>query len=308
MASIMKWPHWLIAALVLCATALCVIGRINGKEWLGFVGSLFVGWMLPQPRIARAVLPMLALAFVGCDSRPASSSFEIGFRLNPHAATITPLAPSMGAQTYAVYTAASASCGGIPCIWADSALGKIKFRDATGTDKLTGEADRFTVAASDPGTPTAGQCIYNSTAGRVRCYQSGAWYSWGDGGTASAVFLAHADTAAATKYLGGPAYGAASATQITLFVAHASQSVRKIICSLGTAPGGILSDSFTVQTSTDHGATWSDSATTCTVTGTDQTCTGTTAAAVASGTRLAVKIVRNGLSSSADYNCEVVVS
>lgn len=98
--------------------------------------------------------------------------------------------PGIGGQRVTVYSTASQSCGGVPCIWADSALGKIKMRDAAGVDKLAGEADRITSAASDPVSPVAGQCVYNTSANKVRCYQNGAWVNWGDGGAAGSVSFA----------------------------------------------------------------------------------------------------------------------
>ena len=101
--------------------------------------------------------------------------------------TLAAAPPGIGGQRVTVYTTASQSCGGIPCIWADSALGKLKLRDAAGIDKLAGEADRITPAASDPGGPVPGQCYYNTSSGKVRCYQGGQWVSWGDGGAAASV-------------------------------------------------------------------------------------------------------------------------
>lgn len=99
--------------------------------------------------------------------------------------------PGIGSKVYTVYTGSSPSCGGIPCIWGDTVTGKLKLRTAGSVDYLLGEADRITNSASDPGAPVAGQCIYNTSSGKIRCYQSGAWYNWGDpvGGPATeAVF------------------------------------------------------------------------------------------------------------------------
>lgn len=115
--------------------------------------------------------------------------------LLPLPAGATP--PSIGAQKVTVYPTGSQACGAVPCIWADASLGKLKFRDASGVDLLMGEANRFTVAASDPGAPVFGQCIANSSAQKIRCYQNGQWVSWGDGGTASAIGFAAVKTALA---------------------------------------------------------------------------------------------------------------
>lgn len=105
--------------------------------------------------------------------------------------------PGIGAQTFSVYTAASASCSGKPCIWADSASGKIKFRDAAASDLLVGQMDRVVTAASDPGTPVAGQCYYNTSSLKIRCYQGGSWVNWGDGGTPGSVTFNQVKTALA---------------------------------------------------------------------------------------------------------------
>lgn len=121
-------------------------------------------------------------------------------------------------------------------------------------------------------------------------------------------FLAHADTAAATVYLGGAGQGAAAASQIVLHVASAAQTLRALTCGFGTAPGGVVSDVVTVVKSSDQGATWSDTTVTCTVTGASKTCSDTAhTPTLAAGDWVGVKIVRDGLSVSAAYNCQVVV-
>lgn len=121
-------------------------------------------------------------------------------------------------------------------------------------------------------------------------------------------FLAHADTAAATVYLGGADRGAAAATQVALFVAPAAGSVRALTCTEGTAPGGIVSDVFTVQKSSNQGAAWSDTTSTVTITGSAMTAADVTHfPTVAQYDWLAVKIVKDGLSVSAVYNCQVLV-
>jgi len=95
--------------------------------------------------------------------------------------------PGIGAQIFTVYSASSASCGGKPCIWADSGSGKIKFRNSAAVDRVVGEADLITSAGSDPGTPVPGQCYYNTATFKIRCYQGAAWVNWGDGGTPGTV-------------------------------------------------------------------------------------------------------------------------
>lgn len=121
-------------------------------------------------------------------------------------------------------------------------------------------------------------------------------------------FLAHADTAAATVYLGGADRGAAAATQIALFVAPAAGVVRGLTCTEGTAPGGIVSDVFTVQKSSNQGAAWSDTTSTATITGAALTAADVTHfPTVAQYDWLAVKILKDGASASAVYNCQVLV-
>lgn len=95
--------------------------------------------------------------------------------------------PGISGQKISISSTVSQSCGGVPCIWADSALGKIKLRDAAGIDKLVGEADRVTSASSDPVSPVPGQCIYNTSSNKIRCYQNSSWVNWGDGGAAASV-------------------------------------------------------------------------------------------------------------------------
>lgn len=214
--------------------------------------------------------------------------------------------------------AASPITLGVGGLYTKSSDGRPRLVSSTGTEYRAGTASDIVISAGTPGGAVLSSCWSNSSDGyKLYCKESAGNLpqrtdvsTTGSIGIAAspALFLAHADTAAATKYLGGPAYGAASATQIALFVAHSVQSVRKLQCSAGTAPGGAVSDVFTVQSSSDHGATWGDVATTCTMTGTDQSCSSVVTATLAVGDLLAVKIVRNGLSVSADYNCEVLVS
>lgn len=120
-------------------------------------------------------------------------------------------------------------------------------------------------------------------------------------------FHAAAATAAATQYLGPAATGAASATQISLFLAPEALTVRKIACTFGTAPGGIIVDTVTVVSQPSGGA-WGALSTTCTVTGSATTCTGSATASLAQYDRVGVQIARDASSVSADYDCEVWVT
>lgn len=207
---------------------------------------------------------------------------------------------------------------GLGGLYTKNSDGRPRLVSSSAVEYRAGTASDVVITAGAPGGAVLGSCWMDSTdlyklwcketAGNLR-QRTDVSTAGSVGIPASpALFLAHADTAAGTQYLGGPAYGAASATQITMFVAHSAQSVRKLQCSLGTAPGGVVSDVFTVQKSSDNGATYSDVATTCTVTGAAQTCSSVVTSAVSVGDRVAVKLVRNALSVSADYNCEVLVS
>ena len=273
--------------------------------------------------------------------------------LLPLPAGATP--PSIGAQKITVYPTGSQACGAVPCIWADASLGKLKFRDASGVDLLMGEANRFTVAASDPGAPVFGQCIANSSAQKIRCYQNGQWVSWGDGGTASAIgfaavktaltaasssvgfnaqrltgvadpssaqdaatknyvdavrlyhFHGAAGSATGTQYLGAAGTSSAAASPVPLFTAPETLAVQKVACVFGTAPGGMVTDTVTVV-SKPSGGSWGDLATTCGVTGSATTCTGAATAPLAPYDLVGVKLVRDALSVSAAFDCEVWVT
>jgi len=239
------------------------------------------------------ILAVLVLGGVGLAAYRSSS-----FEMTPVASS--PIASGMGGM----YTKSS---DGRPRLVSASAA---EYRAGTATDML--------VSAGVPGAAVLSSCWMDSTDNyRLWCKESAGNLrqrtdvsTTGTIGIAAspAVFLAHADTVLATQYLGGAAYGTASATQLTLFVAHTAQSVRKLACSVGTAPGGIVSDVVTVQGSTDHGATWADLATTCTLTGAAQTCNSVVTSLLTQYERLAVKVVRNALSVGADYNCEIVAS
>lgn len=199
-----------------------------------------------------------------------------------------------------------------------SATGKPQLVDAAGLLFPAGEARHIYTAAGAPGGAVLGDCWTDSTDSyRLYCKEGTGNLkqrtdvnATGNIGIAAspAVVLAHADSALTTKWLGGADYGAAKASQIVLFVAHTIQSVRYLVCTAGTAPGGVVSDAFTVQKSSDQGGTWSDTTSTCSLTGVGKTCFSASTALLAKYDWLAVKIVRNALSVGADYSCQFVVS
>lgn len=203
-------------------------------------------------------------------------------------------------------------------LYTSSVDGKPHLVDLYGNEYAAGEARHIYVAAGAPVGAVLGDCWADSTDSyRLYCKEgAGNLRQRPDlnvpgslGISASpAVFLAHADSAVATKYLGAAGSGAAASAQVVLFVSHAAQSVRYLVCTAGTAPGGIVTDSFTVQKSSDRGATWSDTSSSCSLTGTAKTCASAGTALLAAYEWLAVKVVRGAASLSAAYNCEVVVN
>lgn len=159
-------------------------------------------------------------------------------------------------------------------------------------------------------SPANGDVCFDSTLGAFRFYSAG-WASAATKTDVAAVrtysIHGHADTAAGVKYLGPPAYGAAASTPIVLFTAPQALTVQRIVCTLGTAPGGMVADSIAVA-SMPTGGSWAALATSCTVTGSSTTCTGTTTSALAQYDSVGIQITRNALSVSATYDCEVAVS
>jgi hypothetical protein len=203
-------------------------------------------------------------------------------------------------------------------LYTKSSDGRPRLVTTAGTEYPAGEARHIYISAGAPGGAVLGDCWIDSTnnhllyckesAGNLRQRLDLTIPGAISIPASPAVLLAHADTAAATKYLGGAGYGAAAAAQIVLFVSHSAQSIRYFACTAGTAPGGAVSDVLTVQKSSDYGATWADTASVCTLTGTAQTCFSASTALLAAYDQLAVKIVRNGLSVGAAYSCEIVVN
>lgn len=96
---------------------------------------------------------------------------------------------------------------------------------------------------------------------------------------------------AATKYLAAPGVAVAAA-QIPLFVARKACVLRDLAASLKTAPGGADTAIFTVQKSSDNGATWSDTALTCTISAAAKAASDlTNAVNLAVGDLVAIKVV-----------------
>lgn len=128
----------------------------------------------------------------------------------------------------------------------------------------------------------------------------------------AAQWLAHASgglTAGGTKYLQTSDSAGEAASQKEIYLAalpSASAQVLAFGCVLKTAPGSGESVVFTVQKSTDQGASFSDTTATCTISGTSKTCADTTNhPTTAQFDLLAVKIVNsnNGGFAAADAHC-----
>jgi hypothetical protein len=203
-------------------------------------------------------------------------------------------------------------------LYTSSTDGKPRLVGTTGTEYPAGEARRIYVSAGAPGGAVLGDCWVDSTNNYLLyCKESaGNLRQRPDLGVpgalgipaSPAVILAHADTAAGTKYLGGAGQAAAASSQVVLFVSHSAQSIRYLACTAGAAPGGVVSDTVTVQKSSDQGATWSDTASSCSLSGAGKTCYSAGVVLLAAYDWLAVKIVRDALSVSSAFSCEVVVN
>jgi len=108
-----------------------------------------------------------------------------------------------------------------------------------------------------------------------------------------------------TRYLGLPGTATDSATRISLGkVPYIGAKIRGLTCGVLTAPGTGDSVIATVGTSTDEGATWVDSAETCTISNTATSCSDTTnVVSTGSGTRMSLKMVNSLTSSAVDLFC-----
>lgn len=104
---------------------------------------------------------------------------------------------------------------------------------------------------------------------------------------------------AATKYATAPGQ-AGAASQIALYRARfAGEVVRNLSMNVATAPGGSDTVVATVQKSSDNGATWSDTAITCTVSAAGKSATDlTNTATLAAGDLLAVKLVSSNVTAA----------
>lgn len=99
---------------------------------------------------------------------------------------------------------------------------------------------------------------------------------------------------AATKYLASPGVAVAAA-QIPLYVAPQAATIRNLRAQLGTAPGGSDTVAFTVQKSSDNGATWADTALTATISAAGKSASDVSdVVSIAAGDLLAIKVVSSG--------------
>lgn len=157
----------------------------------------------------------------------------------------------------------------------------------------TGKAS-FYLAPTVPATPSA------STDAASKSYVDSAVKFLVAGGGSDAAGIA-------TKYLAqlGSVH---SAAQVVLGIVSAARTLQNLYVDLVTAPGGAATYIVTVQKSTDHGATWSDTTLTCTVTGAAKSASDVAhTVAVVAGTLLAIKVVSSaGLAAGATAGIELV--
>jgi len=154
-----------------------------------------------------------------------------------------------------------------------------------------------TLAVTGAATLTGGGTLgANLAAGGFKVTGLGAASANGDAlryeqGGMLAGALSTGTIGAATKYMiRGSAAVAASAACIATVTR--TGVLRRLYANLLTAPGGTDTVAFTIQKSSDNGATWSDTTLTCTITGTAKGNSDTThTPAVTAGDLLAVKMV-----------------
>lgn len=115
----------------------------------------------------------------------------------------------------------------------------------------------------------------------------------GSGEGAPVVVTGHGEdaTGAATKYLAAPGANHAAAA-VKLLVAPRAGTIKRLRASATTAAGGSDTGVLTVVKSSDNAANYSDTALTCTLSGTGKAASDlTNEVAVAAGDVLAIKIV-----------------
>lgn len=160
--------------------------------------------------------------------------------------------------------------------------------DTAGTGGVSSAAVLAALAAAAAAIAVNGQKITGlaagTAAGDALRYEQGGMLAIGGSGLG-------ADTiGAATEY--APRSGNVASAQVPLGVATRAGIIRNLRASLSVAPGGADTVVFTVQKSSDQGATWTDTTVTCTITGAAKSAADTThAPAVAAGDLLAVKMV-----------------
>jgi hypothetical protein len=184
--------------------------------------------------------------------------------------TDTGTAPAPGSTLFSLYKTTSANTGleiktssvqaGDIISYHNSSAVKFKV-DASGY--ATTERLRLSNVAGDPSSPANGDIAYNSTAGKFRCYQAGAWTDCiGSGGGGSGI-TAISGTSGGSQT--GPSIALAVGTSgtditfpgsgntLTLNVPDASASARGVIKSSGSqtlAPNFTLTGTLAVQATT----------------------------------------------------------
>jgi hypothetical protein len=160
--------------------------------------------------------------------------------------------------------------------------------DTAGTGGVNAAAVLAALAAAAAAIAVNSQKITGLAAGTaagdaLRWEQGGLQVAGGSGASADTI-------GAATKYL--PRSGNVAAAQVPLGIATRAGILRSLRAGLNVAPGGADTVVFTVQKSSDQGATWTDTTLTCTISAAAKSNSDlTNRPAVAAGDWLAVKMV-----------------
>ena len=171
--------------------------------------------------------------------------------------TDTGTAPAPGSALFSLYKTTSANTGleiktssvqaGDIISYHNSSAIKFKV-DASGY--ATTERLRLSNVAGDPSSPANGDIAYNSTAGKFRCYQAGAWTDCigsggGGSGSVTSVALAAGTSGSDVNVSGSPI---TSSGTITLNIPDASGSARGLITTGSQTIAGAKTLSSTLTT------------------------------------------------------------
>lgn len=150
------------------------------------------------------------------------------------------------------------------------------------------------ISDTQHGSRAGGTLHANAIASGAAGFMSGADKAKLDGlgDTSWMIFGGQTNTdafGASTIYLGAIGTASFLGTQIALGIASKTGTATYLTVSIRTAPGGSDTVIWTVQKSSDMGATWSDTTLTCTMTGAVNTCQGVQTPAITLYDWLALK-------------------